>query len=453
MIPSFGPGRGVWAAGAIAGVFCGIVIRPAPSYPAAEEHVKRVIASVLLAADPAAAVRDSWTTPKGEVKLLACGKAAVVMAGTAASLLGRAVRGVVTCPPERVEELRVPGVEVFPCDHPFPSPRNVEAALRARELVRGVAKDETLIAMISGGASAHLALPAEGLTLDDLREVTRRLQLAGAGIGELNAVRKHVEQLKGGRLAGVCRGEIEAYILSDVMGDRLDVIASGPTAPDPSTFAEALGVLESRGVAASVPRVVEHLRRGMAGKIPETPKAGEACFTRVTNRVIASNRRAVEAARDAAVSMGFHLAGVEHAVEGEAAVVGARLARRAAELADSRRPWAWVVGGEWTVTVGERGGKGGPGQELALAAAKGLHERGVLGAVLSFSTDGVDGPTDAAGAVVTGETWARATDAGLDPEAGLSRHDSYAVLEGCGALVRTGPTGTNLNHVAVLLVY
>jgi hydroxypyruvate reductase len=331
--------------------------------------------------------------------------------------------------------------------------RNVEAAREAANLVAQAA-GLTLIALISGGASAHLTLPAAGLTVEHLAAMTRLLQRAGATIADLNCVRKHCEALKGGRLVRLSKAErLAAFILSDVIGDRLDVIGSGPTVPDPTTYARALDVLAKFGLVDAVPEIAAHLRRGAAGQIDETPKPGDPAFSRVTNTIIASNRLVVDAVAAAAGGLGFRIAALEHEVEGEAAELGAGLVRKALSLTEL--PACIILGGETTVTVGNKPGMGGPSQELALSAAIELSRAGQMlnAAVLTFSTDGRDGPTDAAGAFVDSDFVRRAHARGIDPSAALDAHNSYAVLDAMQALIRTPPTGTNLNHVAALLLY
>lgn len=433
-------------------------------------HARGVIDAVLKAADPGAALERHWVDPSaGPVMVLAFGKASVKMAGAALShLADREVVGIVTAVPEQVGTVELDGqVAVYPVDHPLPSQRNVEAARMVASLTAMFAETHgdagTLVALISGGGSAHLTLPAGRLSLEDLRTVNGALQRAGAPIQDLNAVRKHTEVLKGGRLAALAEpARVVSYIVSDVLGDRLDVIASGPLAPDPTTYANALGVLERFGVGDAAPAVTEHLRRGGAGELPETPKPGDPVFAAVTSTIVANNEVAVGAAAKAVTGLGLQVAGVRTGVDGDASAAGEMLARRGAELAAAAVGSAFVIGGETTVRVGEAGGKGGPSQEMALSAAVelerldagapglGLRERAV---VLTFSTDGVDGPTDAAGAVVTVETSRGLRGLGIDPAAALGNHDSYTALDRVGALIRTGPTGTNVNHVAVVLVH
>ncbi len=384
------------------------------------------------------------------------------MAAAASGLLGDRVRAglVVTLegdPPWRRSPERCAGrVRHLPADHPLPTARNVDAAREVVRLVKGLTRTDTLVFLLSGGASAMLTLPAAGLELDDLRAASDALMKAGATIGELNCVRKHCEVLKGGglaRLAAARGAPVVSLILSDVVGDEVGVIGSGPTAPDDTTYADALRVLESRGVVHASSRVTDHLRRGAAGETYETVKAGDACLSRVRNVIVANNQIAVDAAAAELSRQGFEVVERRTRVEGEAADVGRALAARLRELAAraSARPRAVVWGGETTVTVRGEPGVGGRNQELALAAAVAL-EGSPRSGVLALATDGVDGPTDAAGAAVSGETVPAARRAGMDPAVFLARHDSHAFfaqLDGGSGLVRTGPTGTNVNDVMV----
>lgn len=428
---------------------------PAPTFTDWLLHAAEVVRAMLAAGDPCGALRRAWVRPTGVVRLLATGKAAIGMASEALTLLGAAPAELIVTAPEAVpvpESLRAAGAKVFTCDHPYPTPRNAEAARAVAEMVGRVGEDETLVALLSGGASAHLSFPCEPLSIDDLAAATRALQRAGATIRELNTVRKHVEQLKGGRLAARCRGRVEAYILSDVIGDPLEVIASGPTAADPTTFADALRVLEGRSLTATLPNVADLLRHGANGGLAETPKPGDAVFARVMNRIIASNRQGVDAVAARLAELGFAVQSVEHGVEGEAATIGRRMVATASACT-ATGPRAWVIGGEWTVTVGDGDGVGGPSQELALAGAEALARIDCPMSMLAFSSDGRDGPTSAAGAIVTHETWHRIAATRLEPASELCHHDSHAALDVVNALIRTGPTETNINHVAVLAAW
>ncbi|HRQ72914.1 MAG TPA: DUF4147 domain-containing protein [Phycisphaerales bacterium] len=419
--------------------------------PAAERLVRAVVA----ACDPARLVREHWPgdfDTSGQVTLVTAGKAAPAMAVAACECLGIApVAGVGVIPPrvpgtERLAEL---GIAALEADHPVPTGRNIEAAARVVRVVESMPRDGTLLLLLSGGASAMLTLPAEGLSLEALSKVTRALLRAGATIDELNTVRKHCERLKGGGLARLASPRtVRTLILSDVVGDRLDVIGSGPTAADPTTFADALGVLERRNALDASRAVTDRLRRGAAGELPETLKPGDPLLARVRNEIVGSNDDALDAAAGFLRARGFRLASVDRAVTGEAADVGRSLVCRLRAIPDAGRPACILIGGETTVTVGDATGVGGRNQELALAAAVELDGDPGLG-VLAFATDGRDGPTDAAGAFVTGETVANARERNLDLALALREHDSHTALEALGCLIRTGPTGTNVNDIVV----
>jgi hydroxypyruvate reductase len=302
--------------------------------------------------------------------------------------------------------------------------------------------------LISGGGSALTPAPAPPVTLAEKQAVTRLLLAAGAPIGELNAVRKHLSRFKGGQLArAAAPAPVLTLILSDVIGDPLDVIASGPTAPDPTSFADALEILRARGVLASVPAAVrDRLVSGARGEIPETPKSGDALFHGVTNAVIGSNAVVVAAAIERARQLGFRPEMLTRELEGEARAVAPALLARARRLSP---PACLIAAGETTVTV-RGGGRGGRCQEFAVAAAREIDgEPGI--AVLAAGTDGTDGPTDAAGGLVDAGTATRGRVAGHDAQAALDDNDAYAFLQATGDLIRSGPTNTNLLDLYVVL--
>jgi hydroxypyruvate reductase/glycerate 2-kinase len=312
-----------------------------------------------------------------------------------------------------------------------------------------------IVTLISGGGSALLVAPQDGISLADKQRTTSLLLNAGADIGELNTVRKHLSRVKGGRLAEAAfPATVVSLILSDVIGDRLDVIASGPTAADPTTFGEALGILERYRLSEEVPPpAMELLRRGNRGDSPETPKAGSPFLDRVENIIVGSNRQALEAAARAALELGFTVEILSAELSGEAREVGRQLAHQALTAARSKNGNAGLCllsGGETTVTV--RGqGKGGRNMELALAFA--IEIEGQPGiTLLSAGTDGTDGPTDAAGAIVDGKTVARAREKGLDPREYLDNNDSYTFFKTCGGLFITGATGTNVMDLQIVLI-
>ncbi|MCE7972994.1 MAG: DUF4147 domain-containing protein [Leptolyngbya sp. PLA1] len=405
------------------------------------------------ASDPATALRRSWKPVGGQLFALAVGKAALSMAAEIQVLCGdRLAAGLVVGP----DATDPPGGawRLLGADHPYPTPRNFAAGTQVARFVERAATEGTLLVALSGGGSAYLSVPAPGLTVNDLAEATRALQLAGATIGELNTVRKHVEVLKGGRLGLLARGPTRVYVLSDVLGDPLDVISSGPFAPDPTTFDDALRVLERRGMARALPAIRRHLQDGARGLHGETPKPGDSALAHIEHTVIASNATVLDAVAQHAALNGLRVE-VRRNVEGEAAEAGRALAREAAGLARAGVPLALVFGGETTVTVGASRGVGGPSQELALAAA--LELESLLGSsaeslVVAYSTDGRDGPTEAAGALVDETSLSRMRAAGLEPERALAEHDVYGALKAGGADIPAAVTHTNLNHVGALLV-
>jgi hydroxypyruvate reductase len=387
------------------------------------------------------------------------GKAATAMVAALYHILGARLHGGLAVTKHGYVDpgLDTGPVEVVEAGHPLPDDAGVRSAQRMAALLRSATEHDLVLAVISGGGSALMPLPSAGLHLEDLQATTDLLLRAGATIVELNAVRKHLSQIKGGglvRLAG--SASVASLILSDVVGDPLDVIASGPTVPDPTTFSDALNILQRYGLATQVPGAVrEHLEAGQRGEIPDTPKEDSGLFAGVHNLIVGSNRLAAEAAVREARARGFEALLLSTFVEGEAREVALVAAALAKELvAHDRpvsRPACLVWGGETTVTV--RGqGKGGRNQELALAAA--LSAEGLPNVVLvALGTDGTDGPTDAAGAVVTGETVARARGLGLDPLAHLADNDAYNFFDALGDLIRTGPTGTNVNDLLFIFAF
>jgi hydroxypyruvate reductase/glycerate 2-kinase len=322
--------------------------------------------------------------------------------------------------------------------------------------VAGAGPDDIAICLLSGGGSALLPAPAEGITLADKQAVTKLLHACGATIDEMNAVRKHLSRIKGGRLAQAFKGKaLYSLIISDVVGDPLDVIASGPTVADRSTFAEAISVLERHRIVEQAPQaIVAHLRAGAAGNLPETLKQPPA---NVRNFVIGNNALALEAARRKAESLGYRVLNLGSYVEGEshqAGVVVAGIVRsiRVHGIPISP-PTCLLIGGETTVTLGGSHGKGGRNQEFVLAALAKLREEGMKGVVvLSGGTDGEDGPTDAAGAIVDAATWREIQHSRLNFEHALNHHDAYPFFQNCQALLHTGLTQTNVMDLRVVLI-
>jgi hydroxypyruvate reductase len=441
---------------------------------ARRDAIQAVQAAALAAVEPGQAVRhhlrreDEVLAVAGRrydltqfkrVWIAGGGKAAAPMVAALAEILGERLTGGVAVTKYGHASGKAPDPSIFiqEAGHPVPDEAGVAGARRLAELVTAAGSDDLVLCPISGGGSALLTLPAPGIELADLQALTDQLLRSGATINELNTVRKHLSQIKGGGLARMAApAQVISLILSDVVGDPLDVIASGPTAPDPSTFADAWAVLERYHLLEAAPRaVVDRLREGLESGIAETPKPKDAIFEHVHNVIVGSNRLAAEAAVEKAREMALNTLLVSTFVEGEAREV----ARVAAAMAKAivrydrpvARPACVVWGGETTVTV-QGDGLGGRNQELALAAALALDGwPGV--ALVGLATDGTDGPTDAAGALVTGETVARAIRQGLDPADYMARSDSYHFFKQLGDLVITGPTQTNVNDLMLLFVF
>jgi hydroxypyruvate reductase len=393
-----------------------------------------------LSVDPS---HPSWR----QLFVFGCGKAGGAMAAALERALGpRITEGLVvvkdgyTVPTHRIA-LREAG-------HPVPDARGQAAAEEIVHRVRSAGADDLVFFLVSGGGSALTPAPVHGITLAEKQETTRLLLSAGATINELNAVRKHLSRFKGGQFArAAAPATVVALILSDVIGDPLDVIASGPTAPDPTTFADALAVLERRGVAYLVPRaVLAHLEAGVRGETEETPKAGDPAFQRVTNVVIGNNALVVDAAAAEARRLGYRAEVLTRGLQGEAREIARELVARARALPPRA---CLIAGGETTVRV-KGTGRGGRCQEFALAAALELSPDDRL-SVLAAGTDGTDGPTDAAGGIVDATSVARGERAGRPARAALDDNDAYTFLSAAGDLLVTGPTNTNLLDVYVLL--
>jgi hydroxypyruvate reductase len=381
------------------------------------------------------------------ILVVGAGKASGVMAEAVEDVLGdRVTGGLVAVKETAGAEVR--RVRVVEAGHPIPDARGHDAAAEILRLVSDAGPEDLVLCLISGGGSALAPLPVPDVTLDEKQAVTRLLLEAGATINQLNAVRKHLSRLKGGQLArAAAPAPVLALLLSDVIGDPLDVIASGPTAPDPTTFSDALGVLDGFGLRGSVPATVRHhLEAGSRGEVAETPKPGDPVFAGVTNLVVGNNDLVVEAAVTTARRLGFTPLLLTRRLQGEARevarVFGAILAEAWQRERPVTRPACLIAAGETTVTV--RGtGKGGRCQEFCLALAPLLVD--IEGAVvLAAGTDGTDGPTDAAGASVDATTLERARARGLDLRRALLTNDAYGFFASLGDLVVTGPTGTNL---------
>ncbi|MEW6264740.1 MAG: glycerate kinase [Thermodesulfobacteriota bacterium] len=389
------------------------------------------------------------------VLVVGAGKAAAPMAQAVEKVLGRLVtHGIISV--KTGHGLKLKRTLVLEASHPVPDQTGVEAARRIGDLLAQAGPDDLIISLVSGGGSALLPLPAAGLDLEDKQETTRLLLACGATIQEINTVRKHLSALKGGQMARLAApAEVVNLMLSDVVGDDMAIIASGPFVPDQSTYAETWDILDRYELVDKLPAAVRtHLRTGLAGLIPETPKPGDQVFARVTNLIVASNRLALRAAADRAKRLGYRTLILSSTITGETrdvALVHAALAREIRESGHPLKPPACLIsGGETTVTL--RGhGRGGRNQEFVLAAALALDD---LNGVLLFSagTDGTDGPTDAAGAWADGSTLERAARLGLSARRHLQENDAYPFFENLNGLIKTGPTRTNVMDVRLVLV-
>jgi len=343
---------------------------------------------------------------------------------------------------------------IFEAGHPAPDENGLRGTEEIVRLLKNADENTLVVCLVSGGGSALLVSPCEGISLIEKQEITELLLKAGADIYELNTVRKHISKVKGGRLTEIAYpAKIISLILSDVVGDRLDVIASGPTAPDKTTYSNALTVLEKYRLIDNAPRkIIEILQKGAEGIINETPKEGNTIFDNVENIIIGSNRKALEAAKEKAESLGLQTEIISSEITGEARKVGKWLAdiARSKRSNSSNRLNCLISGGETTVTV-KGNGIGGRNMELALSFA--MEIEGVDGiTLLSAGTDGTDGPTDAAGAIVDGGTVKKARAIGLNPEEYLNNNDSYNFFKKIDELLVTGPTGTNVMDIQIMVI-
>jgi len=348
-------------------------------------------------------------------------------------------------------------ITIYEAGHPVPDENGVKGTDEIIRLLKNADENTLVVCLISGGGSALLVSPYKGITLNEKQEVTQLLLNAGANIEELNTVRKHISGVKGGRLAEAAYpARVISLMLSDVIGDRLDVIASGPTSPDPTTYDDALKVMKKYALTDKTPAgILDVINKGAERIIPDTPEEGNVVFERVENIIVGSNRLALDAAKQKAEELGFHAEILSAELAGEARDAARWLAsearkRGSEEARKSKRPLCLISGGETTVTV-KGNGLGGRNMELALAFA--METDGVKGVVLlSAGTDGTDGPTDAAGAIVDGETLKDAKASGIDPASYLKNNDSYNFFKKIDSLLITGPTGTNVMDLQIVLL-
>jgi hydroxypyruvate reductase len=440
------------------------------SFETLRNHAHQIFRSALNAVEPKTAIRtcvrrqgDHLTLGERTFDLSSFERVFVIGAGKAGAPMAAALEeildthltdGVIIVKYHHLEPLR--RIRLIEAGHPIPDAASVDATKQVLKLAREAGEKDLVLCLISGGGSALLSLPVSGITLEEKQETTERLLKSGASINEINAVRKHVSDVKGGQLAQqVYPATLVTLILSDVIGDPLDVIASGPTVPDSSTFVDVDRIISNFHLGELLPEsIIRHIARGRNGEIPETPKPGDVHFSKTVNIVVGSNRQAVEAAQRCAESFGYHTLVLSTFIEGETREIAKVHAAIAREILTSgrpiRRPACLISGGETTVTVhGE--GKGGRNQEFVLASAIAI--QGVEPVVIfSAGTDGTDGPTDAAGAICDGRTISRAKALGLDSRAHLYDNNAYPYFAKLNDLVLTGPTNTNVMDLRLVLV-
>jgi glycerate-2-kinase len=430
----------------------------AAAVAAVEPH--RVVADAFVGRLPDTAGIAELVERARHVYFLAAGKAALGMALEARKRVGTKLNDALVIVPGPlpaetetfgIVEERGRGFRLMTAAHPMPDASSEAAGRAALRFVANPQQDDLVVFLLSGGASALMTVPAEGLKLQDKVAVTSALMNAGAPIRELNTVRKHLSAIKGGRMLQSANADFLTLILSDVPGNDLATIGSGPTAADPTTYYDAIAILKRRGVWGRAPEAVrDHLERGAAGELAETVKKEDSAFERVCNIIIADNRTAAEAASNSAAGLGYNV--YRHRdLSGDANQTGTTLAAYLSGLELDRS--CVIAGGEMVVSV-KGSGNGGRAQQAALAMAIELAKLGTNRriAALFAGTDGIDGPTDAAGAVVTPDTLRRASEAKLDATFALNRNDSYNFFKALGDLVVTGPTGTNVADIFVGLV-
>lgn len=410
--------------------------------------------SALAAADPAKIVPPHLPTPpKGRTLVVGAGKAGGSMARAVEEhwLADKPLSGIViTRYQHGVKTRHIPVIEA---GHPVPDEAGGKAARQILDEVKTLGPDDLLLCLMSGGGSALMTLPAPGLSADDMKAVNKSLLRCGANIQEMNVVRKHLSASQGGRLAAACKAPVVALIISDVTGDDPTHIGSGPCAPDPSTYEDALTIIARYEVEAPK-AVMEHLEKGRAGEIAETPKPGDALFARVENKVIATSQNALRAAEAFFRSQGIATAILGDSITGEAREVAKVMGGLARQVKAHGNPWPMPVailsGGETTVTV-KGNGRGGRNAEFLLSLAIDLDGAPGMYA-LAADTDGIDGSEDNAGAIIGPDSLARGRAAGMKALAYLENNDAYSYFQALDDLLMTGPTLTNVNDYRAILI-
>lgn len=443
------------------------------SNPKVARHLLDVIECAISSVDPYKSVRNRIKRSSNllsfnhynlrldkfnELIVIGFGKASGKMAEAIEKIFrGFPLRGVVSVPAGSASSLKLKRIEIVEAEHPFPGEGSLTAGEKILQLAKGVDRHTLIVALISGGGSSLAVAPRPPLTLEDLIKTNKILLRCGADIKEINTIRKHISLIKGGNLASqLYPSTVLNILVSDVPGDRLDTIASGPLVPDETTFHDALHILRKYRLHTKLPaNVVKLVESGVIGNIPETPKEGDKVFKKVKNIIVASNRIAVEASYREAKKLGYKPLIISTVVEGEAREVAKMIVSIGKEVLNSnrpvRKPAILLFGGETTVTVKGKG-KGGRNQEMALQAAISLRDVSNM-MFLAIGTDGIDGVTDVAGGMVDTVTYRKMVSSGIDPIEHLLDNNSYEALRKVNSTIYTGPTGTNVNDIYILAVY
>ena len=442
------------------------------SFPHGKE-ICQILASALNSADAGVGIRNKVSldisnlmigdtihdlTKYKRVYIIAAGKAAVPMSAAMSEILGNHLTyGVVITKDGYVDTNKSVFencLTIIEACHPIPDRRNLEASTQVISLSKNLDRDDLVICLLSGGGSSLLMKPSPGLSLNDIQDTTSLLLICGASIYEINTIRKHLDIFKGGGLGKLLfPATVISLLLSDVVGDSLDMIASGPTVSDSTTYQDAWDVLDKHYILSQVPpQVLTHLADGKAGRVPETKNPGDPALAKIQNVMVGSNEQAASAAVQAANNLGFSASLLSTTLQGEASQVGQAIAEKAKGLLSSPvntdQTTCLIAGGETIVTI-KGAGKGGRNQELSLGAVKSLSGANPI-SLISLATDGGDGPTDAAGAVVTNHTYSLGLSKGMNPAEYLEQNDSYHYFEPLGDLIKTGPTLTNVNDLVFI---
>jgi glycerate 2-kinase len=428
-------------------------VKTVHAYMATKNSLK-IDGKLLIASDVHGCILNFDLTQFKRIFLIGFGKAATPMAHAAEDILQDRIHGGVVIV-KKASGVSLNKTKIIEAGHPLPDSRSVEGAQQIAELTRSASEHDLVICLISGGGSALCTLPCEGITLSELQQLTLQLMRCGATITEMNTVRKHVSRIKGGQLARLAYpATLISLIISDVIRDRLDVIASGPTVPDPTTFQDAQSVLEKYHLLDAIPvSTREHIKLGVRGEIQETPKEGAQEFEKTRNLIIAHNLTALHAIAKEATHRGYNVFILSSMIEGNTRHVAQTFADTIKDLtarSSSRKPICIVSGGEMTVSVHGQG-QGGRNTDFCLALAPLIHGIGNV-VILSAGTDGIDGTTGAAGAIVDGATSSQAANKGLDIERSLGENDSYTLLKKLDRLLVTGPTETNVMDIQIVII-